>query len=357
MPPSPFGVCLQPPLAESQGGSDDDSQRYRANVLDTVSQMGQETVTSPESDFTRLSTSICSLAETVNSMKRDIENMKSGQSPGDFPNKRPRTESYNESDSDVETFFQNQQDEVTSGETDEWLDMADFFESEEEAGEDIISELASLANSSLRGKAKREKLKQLETKHKRPKNVENLQVLKVDEMLWRQLRPQTKSYDFSMQKMQKLLCLALVPTLKLMQHFKMGGEKQEARELVGDIYKALIQGYVDSNDSRREKIRNDVLPQYKKLCEEPSSSNKLFGDKLEESIKKMKETTTSLTRNITMSHRKPFLLNRGGRINAQIKGNKKTYAPNFFPPGQRTNKPYKQQQGRYQPRKGKWNRK
>ena len=48
--------------------------------------------------------------------------------------------------------------------------------------------LAKMANDALRGKAQPEKLKKLAEKYKRPANVENLQVPKVEETLWRQLR-------------------------------------------------------------------------------------------------------------------------------------------------------------------------
>jgi hypothetical protein len=53
-------------------------------------------------------------------------------------------------------------------------------------------------------------------------------------------------------------------------------------------------------------------PNIKKVCEEPSSETKLFGDNLEDNIKKMKESTTTLT---TTSNPRPFLFNRGGGIN------------------------------------------
>lgn len=36
-------------------------------------------------------------------------------------------------------------------------------------------------------------------------------------IVWRQLRKETKSYDFAMQKCQQAMCLAMVPTLKALQ--------------------------------------------------------------------------------------------------------------------------------------------
>jgi hypothetical protein len=50
--------------------------------------------------------------------------------------------------------------------------------------------------------------------------------LKVDEYLLKQQKPQTKSYDYGMQQTQAHLCLALVPTVKLMHHIKHKGDAQ-----------------------------------------------------------------------------------------------------------------------------------
>ena len=123
-------------------------------------------------------------------------------------------------------------------------------------------------------------MKKLNSKHKRPENVENLQIAKVDDILWSQLRPETKAFDYSQQKMQSVLSQALVPVITLMQTVKKEGNK-ETRELVADTFKILTQGIVTSNDKRREKIKKNLLPNYRKFCDNPPSATKLFGDKLE----------------------------------------------------------------------------
>jgi hypothetical protein len=98
-----------------------------------------------------------------------------------------------------------------------------------------------------------DKVASLKIKHKRPNNVEKLQVTKVDEQLWRQLRRETKTFDYAMQKNQFTLCHALVPTLKLMQNLKEKGPASEARDLAADTFKILAYGINQSNDARREK--------------------------------------------------------------------------------------------------------
>ncbi|WAQ99022.1 hypothetical protein MAR_023395 [Mya arenaria] len=135
----------------------------------------------------------------------------------------------------------------------------------------------------------------LQNKHKRPKNIENLEVTKVDEILWNQLKPETKAY-------------ALVPVVGLMQTTKTDCNK-ENKELVGDVFKILAQRVVSSNENRRQKIKKQFTTGIQKLCDNPHSAAMLFGDKLEEDIKKMKETKAKLTPN---QPNKPFIEKRTG---------------------------------------------
>lgn len=82
-------------------------------------------------------------------------------------------------------------------------DFRVFFEEETEMGEDILPELAALSNSAFRDSGKDESMKEIEAKHMLSKNVENGLVLKVEDIIWRQLWPQTKGFDFGMQKNAK----------------------------------------------------------------------------------------------------------------------------------------------------------
>jgi hypothetical protein len=53
-------------------------------------------------------------------------------------------------------------------------------------------------------------------------------------------------------------------TVKLMHHIKHKGEAQTSLELVGDVFKILTNGYVETYTARRDKIKNDIIPKYKK---------------------------------------------------------------------------------------------
>lgn len=138
--------------------------------------------------------------------------------------------------------------------------------------------------------------------------MENLQIPRVDEQVWKQLKKDTKSYDFAVQKCQQGMCLALIPTLKALELLKQPQPQiATVKDLVGDIIKCLAQTIVRSNENRMEKIKKDLLPIFKPLCDNTPSATNLFGDKLNENIKQLKENRTSLT-----SNREPFLGKRGG---------------------------------------------
>lgn len=92
---------------------------------------------------------------------------------------------------------------------DEWSELQVFFQNVDEIGDAIHEDLANVANKALRSKSEPEKTKQMQEKHKRPKNVENLQIPKVDEQLWMQLKRVSKSYDFAIQKCQQGMWMAL----------------------------------------------------------------------------------------------------------------------------------------------------
>lgn len=117
----------------------------------------------------------------------------------------------------------------------------------------------------MRGKAQEDKLKELQSKHKRPANVENLQVPKVDEQLWRQLRRETKSQDYILQKTQGTLSLALIPVAKALNLAK-DSNKPELKEMIADTFKIITQAISSSNTVRREKIKKDLDPKYRSIC-------------------------------------------------------------------------------------------
>ena len=315
-------------MAEGQGGCDVEVQD-QPNIFEKIRLMGNSTVvTENQVTMQDFAQSLQTLTCTMNEMKRDINSLKSGSSSSQSEAsiaKRARISRESDFSSDdeerINSYLDSCQEEAPEGENSEWLDINDHFMDNEETGDDITPELAQLTNKVLRSRPKEDKSKSLTTRHKRPKNVENLQIQKVNEQLWRQLKKDTKSFDFAMQRSQLSLCQALVPILKMMELFKGQHISQEIKELTGDTFKILAQAVVNSNDARKERIKRDLLPSYRPLCANQPSATKLFGDKIQEDISSLKESKTNLTTNVP--HKKPFLFRRGGPQNRQ------TYNPAF----------------------------
>lgn len=65
---------------------------------------------------------------------------------------------------------------------DNWGKISHCVEVELETGE-VSVVLTNLTNCALRAKPREDKIKTMKQKHRRPKNVENLQVLKVNKQL------------------------------------------------------------------------------------------------------------------------------------------------------------------------------
>jgi hypothetical protein len=288
--------------------------------------MGNSTITS-EPGAKQLAASLQTLTETMTTMKRDLDLLRSGNSDqsGGSTAKRSRIsperdlQSACTSDDDelINNYLEENNAEAPEGDTTEWFDIDDFFEGNKETGEELSKDLASLAYKVLRAKPKEDKAKSLALKHKRPCNVENLQVPKVEEHLWRQLKRNTKAFDYAMQRMQGSICQAVVPVIKLVQKMKTESVSSELRELTGDTFKMLAQTVVHSNDARMEKIKKDLLLAYRPLCTNKPSATKLL---------------------TTASTKKSFLHKRGGAHaqNYQTYNNRSNQGPMVFSP--RTNK-------------------
>jgi hypothetical protein len=105
-------------------------------------------------------------------------------------------------------------------EPDTFGDLAQYFEDPEETGEEVSEQMATITNKALRGRRDKkdsDKLQELQDKYKRPKNVQNLQVPKINDVIWRQLRRENRIHDFSLQQSHKNYALSLIPILRALE--------------------------------------------------------------------------------------------------------------------------------------------
>lgn len=295
-------------MAESQNLSDNSStDQTRLNIFEQLDTPGEASghLESIQSAIKSLTESMSEIRAEVSSLKRPADKECSGD-------KTPKIRcTGSESDSDTESvtnFFVNE--ECSDNDEDDEFCLMDFFEDDCETGKAIDDQLAVLCNKALRAQPKENKIKEVLDKYKRPSNVENMQVPTVNEHLWRQLQPKVKAQDFLLQKSQRHYAAALVPVLKAMEHVKSEGNPN-LKELLGDTFKILSNAIIATSKLRREKIKKELLPVYRPLCNAEPSATQLFGDKMEDELKKIKETKQILT------SKKPFL---GKRLGFQAQG-------------------------------------
>lgn len=314
---------------EAQVGARENFATRSESVLTTLEHRLQEfgNIAVSVSVMNKSLTALRSELDELKAQKTGVSGRREAREESDTASscKRPRmdqmdTESDDEEECDEEEdpieIYMREQDHEEDKEDPEMEDLIAglgmFFTDDEEIGPKIDEGLAKMANAALRGKAQPEKLKKLAEKYKRPENVENLQSPKVEEVLWRQLRKDSKGIDYVMQKNQSSLAVALVPIIKAVGilHSSKTKELNPLKELITDAFKILSLSVTSNHEMRREKIKKELDPKYKGICNKEASTTKLFGDQLQETIKTMGSSKFNLT--LHQSSRKSFLGKRRG---------------------------------------------
>ena len=93
------------------------------------------------------------------------------------------------------------------------------FKGTEKSGPAIDKGLADVVNEGLRSVGQSEEVKKLQEKFIRPSNVDNLQVPKVEPIIWRNLSDKGKATDAAVQKFMPGLT-AIVQQLELINKHK-----------------------------------------------------------------------------------------------------------------------------------------
>ena len=214
-------------------------------------------------------------------------------------------------DDDLDHFMEAEKNGEEENDQDTLSDLEDFFEQDDGTGDDLSDRMAKITDKALRGKKSKkedEKLKKLREKHKRPKNVENLQAPTVDNFAWRQMRREVKRVDYALKKGVLDCAQAITPLGKALELMQTNSYHEAAKSNVMDAFKILCLTVKTTNNKRLELIKKEMQPKYRELCPEQLSATKLLGDNFQEAVKKLDGTKS----NLTMSSMN-FLGRRGGR--------------------------------------------
>ena len=298
------------PLKQKSGPDMDQSIAKVVSTLESrVTEFGKAS-----KDIRTLAEAVRTLTQEVNDLKRKRSDSQSAEETG--PSKRgrlkdddidsdqdtdnePRIENdpvtEDVSDDELEGYLKEDKQEGTTNE--EFEELEEFFEPLGGVGEEVGEKLGKITDKALRGNKEKkddEKLGDIKQKHLRPKNIPNLQVPKVDDILWRQLKREVRAVDFQLQKASANYSQALIPVIKAMEFMKKN-EHEKASECITDTFKTLCLHIKGNIAGRRERIRKELEPKFRPLCQQEASATNLFGDNFQEAVKKLEGVKSNLT--------------------------------------------------------------
>jgi len=85
------------------------------------------------------------------------------------------------------------------------------------------------------------------------------------------------------------------------------GDSSTVRESIGDAFKLLTTAMATITQMRQEKIKRDMLPIFRPICNCAPSPTQLFGDKIEDEIKICKEFKDTILRPAPFKGKRPGL--------------------------------------------------
>ena len=301
--------------AQSSGGADKGKSKPESSIDKIVSKLSQQI-----DEFSKASKSVRVLTETVKTLQQDVNALKRKQPDEEQPNNKkhcgdqeqPGTstgttteqganatdQEEDESSDELEDFMAESQGDESDEQDQDFAELEEFFQQDDGTGENIGDKMAEIAQNALRGpknKTDDERLQTLVKKHLRPKNVTNLQVPKVDEYLWSQLRRGVKRVDYMQQKTVNSYGQAITPLLKAMELMREKREPEKVRGYIMDAFKMLCLNVKSTNLERMENIKKELNPKYKCLVPDQPSTSKILGDSFQEAVKKVDGAKSSLT--------------------------------------------------------------
>ena len=173
--------------------------------------------------------------------------------------------------------------------------MADLeiaFEGQETTGPVVQERIAKVTERALRReitKKEEEKMPTLKEKHRRPTNIANTQISKIEPFMWRHLKAEIRAGDFIQVKALKNYSYILTPLIKALELFKSKSDQDKAIEYVPDAYK-LTGLMVKATNKARMEVKKKLHPDYKTICDpKKMTATLLLGYTTSEEIRKIKE--------------------------------------------------------------------
>lgn len=156
-------------------------------------------------------------------------------------------------------------------------------------GSNVVESLAKVVDNMCSRKLPQTKFKEKLDKYPRPGNISALQVTQVNQLVWDNLQPATKSRDLSIQKIQNVNVKAMIALTTLLNEMIVGKSGLDKENLMAKLTDALALMGMNSmqvNTLRRDLIKPEIKTEFKAICSkgEPSSTF-LFGEDVSQQIR------------------------------------------------------------------------
>ena len=135
----------------------------------------------------------------------------------------------------------------------------------EKAGFPVSENMAQYLTSCFESPLTMEEFKEKSDQFTRPKNVEWLQSPSVEMMVWRQLPPASKSYDYLVQKTQNVVYQSMTGMARSMELILKREVNAGLAVLSDTIEHTAYNSHVIINEDRKEKIKSILPGQFKML--------------------------------------------------------------------------------------------
>ena len=157
------------------------------------------------------------------------------------------------------------------------------FAAQADVGPDLDEEIASSTMFLMNNKLEEKILDETSAKYLPPANCATLDAPKVNQTIWENLTPSTRSRDFKLSRVQKLLTRGLTAFAQSLLPSTLSDKQQDALDL-------LANANYEMNALRKELIKPEMNTAYNHLCKASTPVTKfLFGDDLGKRVKDMKE--------------------------------------------------------------------
>lgn len=278
------GENAETPKATTSGNKSESKTKDSSRT--TKGDHGKTKESSSNSSSNKFDKSIDKLAKIMSTGFSEMKDM--------FMERNQTDNEYDYEDLEFEEFEEQRFD---NNEQDLFDDISGEINYGDSVGPEVRGSLANLCNKMLQLKISEPVIKEKRESYIRPKNVQFLNTPKVNKPIWENLATYTRIRESQLQGIHTDFLGAAVPVIRVMEKVfecREDTSTLDPKEII-DVLKDSLMFLGSANlamiKTRRENIKKDIPKHMHGICREDIefSSNFLFGDHLNSSIKEVSE--------------------------------------------------------------------